>query len=233
LNVSIIALIAGATQAHAGSLTYSHQSSAIPNAPGPALTLQSITGTNDGTNLTFTLTFANPTISGPSSGNDDSVYGFINLDTDRNANTGVSGQFLDSNNFESGFGQYSPASQGIDAYINLSSEGDPLHGVPGLVDLVTTNGFNPIATLPVSYVNGGGNTPSSLTFSIALSVLSSNQIPLSDTGDFSVVVGNLNVATDFLPSAAVPEPASLSLFLVGVFLSVVGSRRVLACARAL
>ena len=148
----------------------------------PRSTLQSITGTNDGTNLTFTLTFANPTIEGPSSGNDDSVYGFINLDTDKNANTGVSGQFLDSNNFESGFGQYSPASQGIDAYINLSSEGDPLHGVPGLVDLVTTNGFNPIATLPVSYVNGAGNTPSTLSFSIALSVFSGNQIPLSDTG---------------------------------------------------
>ena len=60
--------------------------------PGPAITLQSITGTNDGTNLTFTLTFANPTLEGPSSGNDDAVYGFINLDTDKNANTGVSGQ---------------------------------------------------------------------------------------------------------------------------------------------
>jgi len=156
------------------------------------------------------------------------VYGFINLDTDKNANTGVPGPFLDANNFESGFGQYSPAGQGIDAYINLSSEGDPLHGAPGLVDLVNTNGLNPITTLPVSYVNGGGNTPSSLTFSIALSVLSANQIPLRDTGDFSVIVGNVNGATDFLPSSAVPEPASLGLLLVGVLLSVVGSRRIIA-----
>src|SRR3954468_6435951 len=96
LNLTAIVLMGGATRASAGSLTYSHQSSALPNAPGPALTLQSITGTNDGTNLTFTLTFANSTISGPSSGNDDSVYGFIDLDTDKNANTGVSGLFLDS-----------------------------------------------------------------------------------------------------------------------------------------
>src|SRR6516164_6232804 len=76
--------------ANGGSLSASHGSSAIPGAAGPAITLLSITGTNDGTNLTFTLTFANPTIEGPSSGNADSVYGFINLDTDQNPGTGVS-----------------------------------------------------------------------------------------------------------------------------------------------
>src|SRR6516165_9102845 len=108
--------------AHAGSLTYSHSASALPGAPGPAITLLSITGTNDGTNLTFTLTFANPTIEGPSSGNADSVYGFINLDTDQNPGTGVSGQFLDSNQNEPAFGHYTPASLGVDAYVNLTSE---------------------------------------------------------------------------------------------------------------
>lgn len=230
-NASLLALLAGAVEAEAGSLTYSHATSALPNAPGPAVTLLSITGTNDGTNFTFTLTFANPSISGPSSAGDDSVYGFINLDSDHNAATGVSGSFLDSNNLESGFGQHSPATQGIDAYINLSSEGDPLHGAPGLVDLVTTSGFTPIATLPVSYVSGGGNGPSTLSFAIALSVFSANQITLNDTGDFSAVVGNLNGATDFLPSSAVPEPSSLSLLMTGVALSVFVSRKVLTTRR--
>jgi hypothetical protein len=228
LSLFLITALVSVADAQAGSLTYSHPSSALPNAPGPAITLLSITGTNDGTNFTFTLTFANPTIEGPSSGNDDAVYGFINLDTDRNAATGVSGQFLDSSNHESGFGHYSPSSQGIDAYINLSSEGDPIHRVPGLVDLVSTNGFTPIDQIAVSYVNGAGNTPSTLSFSIPLSVFSSNLIPINDTGDFSVVVGNLNAATDFLPSqsAAVAEPSSFGLLVAGVLLSVLGTRRI-------
>jgi hypothetical protein len=175
----------------------------------------------------FTLTFSNPTIEGLSSGNDDAVYGFINLDTDRNLATGVTGAFLDSSGFEPGFGQHSPGTQGIDAYINLSSEGDPLHGAPGLVDLVSTNGFTPIDTIAVTYMNQAGSVPSTLTLSIPLSDFSSNQISLLDTGDFSVSVGNLTNATDFLPSAAaVPESSSPGLLAAGVLLSVLASRRI-------
>ncbi|MFO0888067.1 MAG: PEP-CTERM sorting domain-containing protein [Isosphaeraceae bacterium] len=218
-------LIAGAMEANAGSLTYSHHSTALPDAAGPAITMLSITGTNDGTSLTFIITFANPTIEGPSSASDDAVYGFVNLDTDNDAGTGVSGSFLDTNGLQPGFGQYSPAAHGIDAYINLTSEGDPLHGAPGLVDLVSTSTFTPIATLPVLYVDGGGNTPSTLTFSIALSILADNQIPLGDTGDFSVIVGNLNNATDFLPSSVIPEPSSLGLFGLGLVSSLLLGRR--------
>ena len=89
--VLVAVTIAGLPTAQAGSLTYSHTSSALPNAAGPAITLLSITGDNNGTDYTFTLTFANPTIEGPSSGNADAVYGFINMDTDNNAATGVTG----------------------------------------------------------------------------------------------------------------------------------------------
>jgi hypothetical protein len=228
----IVAAFVGMPEVNAGSLTYSHSSSALPGAAGPAITLLSITGTNDGTNFTFTLTFSNPTIEGPSSGSNDAVYGFINLDTDKNPATGVTGQYLDSHGLQPGFGLYPPGTQGIDAYINLSSEGDPVHGVPGMIDLVTTNGFIPIDTIPVTYTNQVGSTPSMLTFSIPLSVFSANQILLADTGDFSVSVGNLNNATDFLPSAAVPEPMSLILMAAGVSLSLFASRRLpLATAR--
>jgi hypothetical protein len=53
-----------------------------------------------------------------------------------------------------------------------------------------------------------------------------HQISLLDTGDFSVSVGNLNNATDFLPSAAaVPEPSSLGLLAAGVLSSALASRR--------
>jgi hypothetical protein len=217
-------ILTGAPHAVAGSLTYSHDSTALPNAPGPAITLLSITGDNDGTNFNFTLTFANPTIEGPSSGNNDAVFGFINLDTDNNSATGVTGAYLDSNSYEPGFGQFTPNSYGIDAYINLSSEGNPLHGVPGLVDVVSTNGFAPIATVPVTYTDRAGSTPSMLTLSIPLSVFSSNGITLLDTGNFSVVVGNVNNATDFLPSGgSVPEPSSVVLVMVGMSVSLLAS----------
>jgi hypothetical protein len=224
LLVSVIAGFAGSPFAKAGSLTYSHTSSSLPNAPGPAITLLSITGTNTGTNYVFTLTFANPTIEGPSSGKADAVYGFINMDTDKNAATGVTGAFLDAQSDEPGFGHYSPSSLGIDAFINLDSEGDPLHGVPGLVDVVATKGLAPLTTESVSYQNKSGTTPSTMTITIPLSVFSSNQINVLDTGDFSVVVGNANNATDFLPgAAAVPEPGSLFLLASGAALGVMAA----------
>lgn len=224
--VSVIAAFAGSPVAQAGSLEYSHTSSSLPNAPGPAITLLSITGTNTGSNYVFTLTFANPTIEGPSSGKADAVYGFINMDTDKNAATGVTGAFLDAQSFEPGFGRYSPSSLGIDAFVNLTSEGDPLHGSPGLVDVVSTKTFVPIATEAVSYQNKSGSTPSTMTVTIPLSVFSSSQISVLDTGDFSVVVGNANNATDFLPgAAAVPEPGSLFLLASGASLGVMAAAR--------
>jgi len=188
--------------------------------------LLSITGDNNGTNYTFTLTFANPTIEGPSSGNSDAVYGFINLDADNKATTGVSGASMDSNGYEPGFGRYTAANQGIDAYLNLSSEGNPLHGAPGLVDLVTTNGFNPIETVPVTYANQAGQTPSTLSITIPLADFSNNGITLNDTGNFSVIVGNANNATDFLPSVtSVPEPGSFVLLFLGTSLTLLAAGR--------
>jgi hypothetical protein len=220
-------ILIGAPHAGAGSLTYSHGSSALPDAAGPAITLLSITGTNDGTDLSFKLTFANPTIEGPSSGNNDAVYGFINLNTDNNSKTGVTGAYLDSNGYEPGFGQYPSNSSGIDAYISLTSEGNPLHGGPGLVDVVSTNGFNVIDTVSVTYTDQSGSTPSTLTVSVPLSVFSSNGIlfpPNDSPGNFSVVVGNANNATDFLPSAAtIPEPSSVVLIAIGMSMSLLAS----------
>jgi len=232
LSAMVVAASPGLPEVQAGSLTYSHSSSALPGAAGPPITLLSITGDNDGTNYKFTLTFANPTIEGPSSGNDDSVYGFINMDTDDNAATGVTGSVLDTNGFQPGFGRFSPSTLGIDAYINLSSEGDPLHGAPGLVDLVTTNGFTPIDTVSVAYANRTGSTPSTLTISIPLSVFSNNQITLLDAGDFSAVVGNANNATDFLPSvSAVPEPGAILLLASGLSVSAIAAGRLRRGAR--
>jgi hypothetical protein len=223
--VVFAAILAGAPDARAGSLTYSHNASALPGAAGPAISLASITGTNDGTNYTFTLKFFNSTIEGPSSNNPDAVYGFINLDSDNNKATGVSGPFLDSHGSEAGFGRYSPGGLGIDAFISLSSEGLPVHSVPGLVDLITTNGFGTVATVPVTYTNAVGATRSTLSITIPLSTFSNAGINLSGPGNFAAVVGNVNDATDFLGPSAVPEPASVVLLALGTLLPlVVGSR---------
>ena len=107
----------------------------------------------------------------------------------------------------------------------LSSEGDPLHGAPGLVDLVSTNGFNPIDTLPVSYTNAVGSTPSTLSLSIPLADFSANQINLLDTGSFSVIVGNVNNATDFLAPSSVPEPSAVVLLAIGLSSAGLGMAR--------
>jgi hypothetical protein len=217
--------LAGVPAARAQIVTLSHTSSALPGAPPPALTLSSITGNNNGANYIFTLTFSNPTIEGPSANKADSVFGFINLDADRSAATGVTGAFLDANGFEPGFGHFSPSLQGIDAYLNLSSEGDPLHP-PGshVLDLVTTNTFLPVATVPVIYANQSGSTPSTMTITIPLSVFTANGIPLSGAGSFSAIVGNQNNATDFLAPTAVPEPGAATLVLAGVSLALAVSR---------
>jgi hypothetical protein len=207
-------------EADAGSLTYSHSSSALPGGAGPAITLLSITGTNDGTNYTFTLTFANPTIEGPSSGNADAVYGFINIDADKNPATGLTGSFLDSSGAEPGFGRYPPGFAGIDAYVNLTSEGN--HSSSGLVDFVSTATLLPIDIVAVTYKNQAGSTPSTLSLTIPLSDFAKLPVSLADTGNFSVVVGNVNNATDFLPSA-VPEPGSVVLMAVGVSLTVLAT----------
>ncbi len=207
----------------AGTASVSHTTPASPpsNPPttDPQITLLSALFNNDGSNLIITLTFANPTIEGPSAGASDSIWGFINLDTDKTSATGATGLALDNGGYEPGFGQFTPSSLGIDAYINLSSEAltfpPPFgHGAPGLVDLVQVTGSGAslstsvIDTLAVTYTNKSGGTPSTLTLSVPLSDFSGNGIPISDTGYFSAVVGNQNNATDvlnFTGTAAVPE----------------------------
>jgi PEP-CTERM motif len=55
---------------------------------------------------------------------------------------------------------------------------------------------------------------------MALTDFSNNQINLLDTGSFSVIVGNVNNATDFLaPAASIPEPGSIILLATGMSLA--------------
>jgi hypothetical protein len=87
----------------------------------------------------------------------------------------------------------------------------------------------PIDTVAVTYKNQVGSTPSTLSLSIPLADFAKLPVSLADTGDFSAVVGNLNNATDFLPSAAtVPEPASWGLLTIGLSVAGLATARLLA-----
>jgi hypothetical protein len=77
-----------------------------------------------------------------------------------------------------------------------------------------------------------GMTPSTMSLSIPLSVFSNSQINLLDTGTFSVIVGNVNNATDFLAPSGVPEPDSLILLAAGVSLTLLAKARLRGRVRA-
>jgi hypothetical protein len=99
------------------------------------------------------------------------------------------------------------------------------------VDFVSTATMLPIDIVPVTYTNQAGSTPSTLSLSIPLSDFAKLPVSLADTGNFSVAVGNLNNATDFLPSA-VPEPGSVVLLSLGVSLAGLAAARLTRKPRA-
>ena len=91
---------------------------------------------------------------------------------------------------------------GTDAFVSLTSEGNAFghNFIPGLVDLIRTSNNSVVATVPITY----GSNPGSLGF--VLPVSDFQGLPgfatLQGGGPlaFSVVVGNVNNATDVLSS---------------------------------
>ncbi len=168
------------------------------------------------TQTTFTLNFAGP-ISAASAAAANSVIGFVELDLDLNAGTGVTPLI-------NGFSPAPPISLGVELYIDLGSE----IGHAGLVDVFDASNTL-VATVGISY------TPTSLTFSI----------PFVGTGpggeaNYGIVVGTFLESTDRAPNGetpaqtigrdgVIPEPASVVLLGLGVLgLGVYGLRRRIA-----
>lgn len=103
------------------------------------LDIESLSGSVSGDGLTLRFDFFT-NIAPPSSFLPESVVGYIDLDLDQNASTGIS-------SFQSSFappGQRGGA-LGDEAYIDLFSESG------GLVNLVDTTNFSTIAQLPINY----------------------------------------------------------------------------------
>jgi len=146
-----------------------------------------------GTDLIVTASFFN-TISPGSAFAPDSVYGFIDLDTDQNAATGNIST-LDI------FGFGVPGGLGVEFYIDIFA--DIFH--PGDVHLLGPDLFTFIADVPITFA------ATSFSVTIPLSLLG------GDDGNvnFAAIMGGFPDPTDQVPNgvAAVPEPASFSTFL--------------------
>jgi hypothetical protein len=168
-----------------------------------------------GDTATFTIHFAQA-ISAPSASQPTSVFGFIDLDTDRNPDTGVV-PFSNTATLEF----LPPLVMGMDRFIDLSSELN--HS--GQVDFVSPE-LDVLATVSVVY------TASSLSLSFPLTLSGSSF-------SYAVVVGSFEEVTDrapngVVPSAPIPEPTTASLILTAVLAAITGgTARKLALGRSL
>lgn len=155
------------------------------------------------TDLTFTVTFANP-IFAPSAADARSVVGFLDLDRDRNAATGTSAA---DSNFTIARGIAAKSGLGVEAFFDLFSE----ISTPGSVALVDAATFGVIGSAPITF------TTNSFSITAPLSLLGGDGLV-----NFGVIVGTFLEATDEaqnpgLPpatTAAVPEPSGLSMVLI-------------------
>jgi hypothetical protein len=178
-------------------------------------------------NFTFTVNFAGP-VSPASAHNANSVYGFLDLDTDQNAATGGSKSFPNNpipggnnwinSNIKAGRIPGPTIATGDEFFLNIGSE--QLH--PGSVNLTRTSDNVTVATDPITF------GPNSFTI-----VVPRSQLGSGERINFDILVGTVNAPSDRAPKGAdpattnvLPEPSSLALFgLVGAAALVYGRRR--------
>jgi hypothetical protein len=162
-------------------------------------------------NLNFTVTFFNP-INDPatSNGTPNDIFGFIDIDTDQNAKTGISSADLLASR---GFGGL--PGLGVDYYIDLGTG----FSNPGFVNLNDANGNSTLVA--ITY------TSDSLTVSMALSALGgSNNVNAGMIAVDPNIFNNLNLnngqpfvsdtAAFIQGPAVVPAPGGLTLLGTGV-----------------
>jgi hypothetical protein len=160
------------------------------------------------TNLTLTVTFADP-IFAPSAAESRSVVGFLDLDRDRDAATGVTDA---DTNFTMARGVAAKSGLGVESFFDLFSE----INTPGLVDLVDAASLNVIGSAPITF------DTNSFSISASLAVL-------GDDGflNYGAIVGTFSEATDEArnpgldpattgPLSAVPEPSGLLMAVTAV-----------------
>jgi PEP-CTERM motif-containing protein len=186
----------------------------VGNTFGTGLVQHEITGvsaTFNTSSLTFTVDFAGAVFA-PSANNERSVFGFIDIDSDRNPATGAAPWV----NVLGPTG--APAvSLGDEYWLDLFSE----EVQPGRVDVVNQMS-EVVGTAPITY---GTNL---LSVTVPLSLLGNS----NGLVNYGLISGTFAEATDRAPngsvpltSTAVPEPASCSIVLLALGLLAFGTRR--------
>ena len=152
--------------------------------PGPVqIDISSYSVTYTASLLNVFVGFAAP-IASPSSMQPNSVTGYLDLDTDQNANTGTTP-------FVQLFGQSPTPSLGDEFLVDFGSEANH----PGTIDVIDTSSFTAVGTIPISYRTDNFN------FSVPLSLLGNSNGLLN----YAILVGTTTDPTDQAPNGTVPE----------------------------
>lgn len=168
--------------------------------------MTSVNATFAGSSLTFTVNFAGQ-IYAPSALNARSVYGFIDIDADRNPATGAEP-------FVNIFGPGPVIALGDEFALDLFSE----EFQAGRVDVLNAVS-DVVGTAPITF----GANAFSVTVPLALLGGSNGLI------NYGVVVGTFGEATDrapngTLPATSTPVPEPATMLLLGTGLAAVGAR---------
>ena len=206
LLAAAVALVAAPT-ARAGFLFPDPAGDTFGGPGGPDII--SYEAISAGGSVVFSVEFAGA-IAAPSAFAPNSVWGYIDIDKDRNAGTGTTP-------WVNMFGN-SPVLMGDEYFIDLLSEQDH----PGLVDAVRSSDNFATGQVAITY--------EATTFSLTVdtSLLGGG----SNFYDYAIIVGDFNGPSDQapngpLPATVTPTPSSLVLLTTGGFalLSGAGLRR--------
>lgn len=142
---------------------------------GPDLTLFSASG--NPTSTTFVLQFAGPIQAPPGTQAGNEVVGFIDIDADQNAATGIAGGAPGT------FCPTAPSSFGMDFSINLGSF-DPINSTVAISD----SSSSAVGVAPITY------GPDSITVTVPNGLIGGDPVLNSAT-----VIGNIPAPTDCAP----------------------------------
>jgi hypothetical protein len=203
------ALLAGVAAARAGTIS---DPTGDTFASGPDIV--SVQSNSSGSSVVFSVQFAGA-IAPPSAFQSNSLYGFIDIDKDKNAATGGNapwgGNVPGGNSWINFFSPpTSRVALGDEFFVDLGSEGNH----PGQVDVDRTLDLVTTGTVAITYMS------TSFSFTLPTSLLGGG----NNDYNFGVLVGTASQITDQapngpLPASVLPEPSSICLCMPPLFVA--------------